>query len=374
MVTARRVGRGALIARPRCAPWTAAAAAFLAWGAPLGLAAQATLETSLDTTLLTVGDRITLTVSVEHQAGATVEWPDSLDLAPFEVLAAQAAEPTTTGDRTTSRASFSLTTFELGALDLPSFGVTVRGADGSEQVLATDRYAVEVMSVGVDEGGDIRAIRGPLSIPVSVLRIGLWLLALVLIGTALYAMARRLRRREPPADAPVEPSRPPHEIALDALARLEASAMLERGAVKEFHIEVSEILRRYIEARYRVPALEMTTAEVLSGLARVGVGAEFREGLRRFLDQCDMVKFAKVRPTPEASREVLALGRSLVEASVEHLVGVGAAEAPAAAATVAAAHATAATASAATGRAAPAPEVPAPAATGRAAPVPEERS
>jgi hypothetical protein len=123
----------------------------------------------------------------------------------------------------------------------------------------------------------------------------------------------------PDEDAPDEPLLPPHEIALDALARLEASAMLERGAIKEFHIGVSDILRRYVEARYRVAALEMTTGEVLDGLDRVGVGADFRDGLRRFLDQCDMVKFAKVRPSVDASGEVLALGRRLVEASVEHL-------------------------------------------------------
>jgi hypothetical protein len=310
---------------PRC---TSVVLVLLTLAAPgAGLGAQATITTSVDTTLITVGDRITLTVSVEHPPGATVVWPDSLDLSPFEVLAARAAEPRTTGDRTTSCASFALTAFELGALDVPSFDVVVRSADGTEVALGTDRWAVEVVSVGVDEGGDIREIRGPLSIPLGIVRIALWLLALVLAAAALWALLRRFRDREAVDESHPEPTRPPHEVALDALARLEASAMLERGAVKEFHIEVSEILRRYVEARYRVPALEMTTAEVLAGLERVGVGADFRDGLRRFLDQCDMVKFAKVRPSPAASREALALGRRLVQASVEHLVGAGGEEA-----------------------------------------------
>lgn len=286
---------------------------------PAGAAAQAMLRSAVDTTLLTVGDRITLTVSVEHASDASVAWPDSLDVSPFEVLAARAMAPETTQGRTTSSAAFQLTTFELGALEIPSFGVAVRSPDGSEQRLSTNRFAVEVVSVGVDEGGDIRGIRGPLSIPVSAVRIALWMLALLLATAGAYALGRRLRRRMPDEDAPVEPLLPPHEIALDALARLEASAMLERGAIKEFHIGVSDILRRYVEARYRVAALEMTTREVLDGLERVGVGADFRDGLRRFLDQCDMVKFAKVRPSVDASGEVLALGRRLVEASVEPL-------------------------------------------------------
>ena len=92
--------------------------------------------------------------------------------------------------------------------------------------------------------------------------------------------------------------------------------MLERGQVKEYHIQVSEILRTYLERRFRVDALEMTTIEVLGGLERAGVDGSFRERLRRFLGQCDLVKFAKVRPGPDASREVLALGRSLVLDSV----------------------------------------------------------
>ena len=116
---------------------------------------------------------------------------------------------------------------------------------------------------------------------------------------------------------PPAPLRPAHEVALEALARIEASDMLVRGEVKEYHIEVSEVIRRYVEARFAVAALEMTTWEVIAGLERAEVDADFRSGLSRFLDQCDMVKFAKVRPTSNASRNVLALGRSLVEGTAE---------------------------------------------------------
>ena len=68
--------------------------------------------------------------------------------------------------------------------------------------------------------------------------------------------------------------------------------------------------------RFGVRALEMTTREVLQGLANVDVHTGFVQGLRRFLDQCDMVKFAKVRPSQEASLAVLRLGRELVEETI----------------------------------------------------------
>jgi hypothetical protein len=278
------------------------------------LAGQSRVLTAVDTALVTVGDRITLTVTVEHAPGSQVVWPDSLDLAPFEVLGMQPDAPHETGGVSRSAASLALAAFELGRLEIPSFEVEVLGAGGEREVLSTDRFVVEVVSVGADESGDIRDIRGPLGIPLGAWRILLWTLLPLLAVALLYTLARRLRAKNEtkrtPALAP--PEAPSHELALAALAELEASPLLARGEVKEYHIEVSDILRTYVERRFGVDALEMTTAEVVAGLQARNADADFIHGLRAFLDQCDLVKFAKVRPAPEASRQVLELGRRLV--------------------------------------------------------------
>jgi hypothetical protein len=152
----------------------------------------------------------------------------------------------------------------------------------------------------------------------SPFRLALLILLPLLLAALLFVLARRLRSRRDdsprPALGPLP--RPAHEIALEALAALGGSGMLERGEVKEFHIEASDILRRYVEARFRVEALEMTTREVLTGLEATGSEPRFRDGLGAFLEQCDLVKFAKVRPGADASRELLDLGRRLVLDSV----------------------------------------------------------
>jgi len=280
------------------------------------MAQDARLRSDVDTTLVTVGDRIRLTVSIEHSAGARLQWPDSLDLSPFEVLAAEALTPSGEGNRVRSGAVLTLAAFELGELEIPSFEVTVLGPGEQTETLSTDRFGVEVVTVGADESGDIRDIRGPLALSVSVIQVSLLLLALVVaLAVALWLLRRWRRRGAKPVSIPDLPPRPAHEMALEALARVEASPLLERGQVKEYHIEVSEILRTYVERRFSVPALEMTTREVSEGLQRAGVDADLQVGLRRFLDRCDLVKFAKVRPDAEGSRSVLALGRELVERS-----------------------------------------------------------
>ena len=288
---------------------------------PAAASAQLRIQTDVDTTLITVGDRIQMTVTVEHPAGTSVVWPDSLDLEPFEVLGAQAAAPQAAGQNVRSTARFVLTAFDLGELEIPSFDVDVLLADGGRETLSTDRFGIEVVSVGADETGDIRDIRGPLSIPIGVISILFWVLILLaIIGALTYAWRRRRRRPEAAPVVPQAPPRPAHEVALEALARIEASDMLVRGEVKEYHIAVSEVIRRYVEARFAVTALEMTTWEVLDGLERAGVDEDVRSRLRRFLDRCDMVKFAKVRPTSDASREVLSDGRALVQHTAKEAI------------------------------------------------------
>jgi hypothetical protein len=286
--------------------------------APTNAGAQATASVAVDSTRMTVGDRVTMTVRVEHPPGATVVWPDSLALAPFEVLETVSFTRPTEDEPTRTTAAFTLTAFELGMLEIPSFEVVVRGTDGTEETVATSPFAVEVVSVGVDESGDIRDIRGPLDIPLSPYRLALLVLLPLLLAAMLFVVARRLRARKSdsprPALGPLP--RPAHEVALEALAALASSGMLERGEVKELHIEASDILRTYVEGRFRVEAREMTTREVIAGLEAVHAERRFRDGLLAFLEQCDLVKFAKVRPGADASRQLLDLGRRIVLDSV----------------------------------------------------------
>lgn len=281
------------------------------------LAAQTpTLRSSIDTTRITVGDRIQMTLAVEHAPGVRVVWPDSLNVAPFEVLAARAEAPAARGETVVSRAVLTLTTFELGELEIPSFDVPVEGPEGTE-TLRTDPFGIEVVSVGLDEGDAIRGIRGPLAIPLSPVFVGLGLLlVLLLLAVAFWAWRRYGGRAGREAAALALPPRPAHEVALEALDALERSPMLVEGRVKDYHVALSEIARRYVEARFHVRALEMTTREIRQGLARSSAPPEFAAVLGPVLDRCDLVKFAKVRPSADAARELVDEVRGLVESTI----------------------------------------------------------
>lgn len=272
------------------------------------------MRTRLDTAVVHLGDRLHLTVEVTHGADERVLWPDSLTLEPFEVLEATIGEPVTSGERITSSLTLTLTAFELGTLELPSFDVLVESEE--RHVLATDGWTVTVESVGLDEGGDIRDVKGPLSISRNWWLLWPWVAgALVLAGLALWWYRRHQRRERPEAPAPRVPRRPPHEIALEALARLDQERLLDRGEIKAFHIRISEILRVYLEGRFGIDAMELVTDEVVDELVRTGLDAAVVEAMRAFLEACDLVKFAKHSPAPAASREMLPTARRLVEST-----------------------------------------------------------
>ena len=287
--------------------------------AALPLRAQAPrIFTELDTALVSLGDRMALTVRVEHDPAAIVVWPDSLALGSVEVLGAELPIPASEGGRSITSARFTLAAFELGDLEIPSFDILVEMPDGSSSSLSTDRYAITVQSVGLDEGGDIRAIRGPLGLPLSLIYVLPWILLLVLLGALGYWVWVKRRRSEPSPRRSVEIPRFPHEDAYGALDRLEASDLLERGEIKEYHILASEIIRTYVEGRLGVYALEMTTGEVVEQLRSSNLPEDAVEAFGWFASRCDLVKFARLRPPPVACHEILEAARAFVDRTKPH--------------------------------------------------------
>ncbi|MBI4169594.1 MAG: hypothetical protein HY510_06625, partial [Acidobacteria bacterium] len=140
-----------------------------------------------------------------------------------------------------------------------------------------------------------------------------WVLAaLGLLGAGAWLWWRR-RRPAVALEAPAVPPLPPHETAYAELERLLASGLLEKGRIKEFYIDLAEILRRYLEGRYGIDTFERTTFEILEALRAVRLPVRIAAATAEFLGECDLVKFARYLPAAEETRGTVERAYRLVD-------------------------------------------------------------
>lgn len=139
-----------------------------------------------------------------------------------------------------------------------------------------------------------------------------WYVLLVVLGLVYisyrYIQKRKNKKREE-IIVPVEIIKAPHQIALEKLGALKESRMWEKGEVKEYHSQLTYIIREYLENRYRIPALESTSMEILRDLKKHILESEMIKSVDDILNIADWVKFAK--GIPEENANSLALDRAI---------------------------------------------------------------
>lgn len=127
----------------------------------------------------------------------------------------------------------------------------------------------------------------------------------IVIGVVVVLVALLwwwLRRPAPQPVVPPTPKPQPHVVALERLRQLAEQNLWQRGFIKEYHSELTHILREYLERRFAIEALEATTNEIMAQLRQLGWSETWYQNLEQLLQTADMVKFAKARP-PESFHE-----------------------------------------------------------------------
>ena len=123
-------------------------------------------------------------------------------------------------------------------------------------------------------------------------------LALLLAGLAyfLYKLYKkwRLNRRIDRKDA--VPAEPFDEIALEALMKIDPVEYFEKRKIKEFYFEITDIVRQFLTGNYHIDTMDKTSLEIIEELERVERDFNKVKNLDRYFSDCDMVKFAKLRP------------------------------------------------------------------------------
>ena len=295
---------------------TGTAAAPPAPVAPAPGAAPVVLSVAADRDAVTIGDPITLTVTLVRPAQTRIDRfePESALQSVGLLRSGDVRTRILPDGRVEEVRTLTFASYEVGSGTIPPIEVAftdASGRGGTEHSAPVPFTVASVLAEGETEPADIKA-------PVTMPEVPLWpwvALALALAAFAAWAVWRRRRRRpaEAAAAAPAGPPRPAHEVAYAELQRLLASALLERGRVKEFHIELAEIIRRYLAARYGIETVERTSAEILEALRAARLPVKTTAALAEFFAACDMVKFARHLPAAEETRGTVERAYRLVD-------------------------------------------------------------
>ena len=199
-----------------------------------------------------------------------------------------------------------ITSFDEGEYALPPLTLQRVNADGVVDTLVFDSQTLQVKTMPIDTATFVvHDIKGQIRYPVTFKEvlpwIGLGLGIAGLIALIVWLIVRYGRKR----DVEAERKEPAHIVALRKLDKYRGNKMWAPEKQKSFYSGVTDTLREYIDARYEIGAMEMTTAEIMKEMKNTDVPADLQTGLKELFERADFVKFAKFTASDEENAAAL---------------------------------------------------------------------
>jgi len=251
-----------------------------------------------------IGDQVKLKLQATCPSGTILMWPAIKDtiIKQIEVAGRSKIDTVFSADKKsiTLSQTYTITSFDSGSYKIPAFEFNYRFLKDSNNYSAlTNELLLNVNTVQVDTTKTIKDIKAPLKAPLMFkellpyIGIGIAIIAIILL---IIYYIRKKRKSEPLIK--LKPARviPAHEIALQALQKLKDDKLWQNNKVKLYYIELTDILRKYIEGRFEVEAMEMTTDEIAAIFKSIDIDDELKRKLKYILVLADLVKFAKAQP------------------------------------------------------------------------------
>ena len=264
------------------------------------------VSAAIDSTTLFIGDQTDLHLRATCEVGEQVQLPviDEQLIPGIEVVDRTIIDTTTLNDgRVQYNQYLTLTSFEDSLFYIEPLPF-VSGDDTvwSESLMLNVVQPFELDSADMA----ITDIKGIYRAPIwwwGFLRWVLLALAIAGIGVGGYYLITylqsRMGKREEDAVA-AEPLRPAEEVALEKLDIIREQKIWQTGQVKEYHTQLTDVVREYIDRRFEVSSAEQTSDETLRAMRPLlNDKKDLYEQLRKMLTLADLVKFAKWTTTPD---------------------------------------------------------------------------
>lgn len=291
-------------------------------------AQSVSVRATLDTNKGLIGDQFLLRLQVEKPAGSwKVNFPVVAGTlgSEIEILKINPIDSISAGTGHVLSQELLVTVFDTGFFEIPSLPFTISNASFTD-TLNTIPVLFEIQAMKPDS--TIRDIKAIYTIPLSFREVAPYLVLLVLLIIVTILLIRYVKKRKPTIGgvAVKTYSEPADVIALRELSMLKDEKPWLNNRVKYYHSRISDILRTYIERRYRILAMEQTTGEILESLRSKNIATSELTRLTDILKLADLVKFAKVIPDPEQNAMQVGHAAEFVQNTPVHTEKIDGAE------------------------------------------------
>ncbi len=277
---------------------------------------------TLDSNTIKIGQQVKLILSIQYKADngkhIKIQWPEIADTLRKEIeVVSQSKLDTVIPDKNNpvtfiQSKTLSITSFDSGYWAIPPIRFMVNGDTNG---IFTEPLLLHVGGMSVDTTIAIKDIKPPYAQSYSFLD---WLkdnmyvvwgtLIAILITIIIIYVVRRFRKVKPPMIMVETPQIPAHVIAYEKLEKLKNEKLWQEGKLKLYYSSLTDIVREYIENRFKIQAMEQTTDEILFGFRNVAIDEDSKAKLKQVLILSDLVKFAKEQPT--STENEMCLGNS----------------------------------------------------------------
>jgi Ca2+/Na+ antiporter len=260
-------------------------------------AQQKQVETSIDTTKNKIGAEFKLTLKTVVSSKSKVVFPKQKTFGRLEVIQSYPIDTVKKNDTYELIKKYGLTQFDSGKYVIPSVTILI-----DKKPYLSDSIRVEVANVKVDtlqqKMYDIKDISGDENGIGDWWKYVLGLVIILAIGAFVYWFVKKRQQKK----IEEEVYKTPIEKATSLMNNLEKKELVQKGEIKEYYSELTDIARNYIEEAIHIPAMESTTSELILAIKsastkkKMALTPETVENLERVLRQADLVKFAKSKP------------------------------------------------------------------------------
>jgi len=259
---------------------------------------------SIETDSIMIGDQFHYEMGINVPEDFQVLWPQLIDTISknIEIIESKDIDTSYLENVLILKKQFKLTSFDSGYFKIPSYSIKFRHeSDTLIFESQTLQHYIQVFTPTVDTSQAFKAIKGPISEPYTLREALPWILlglSIIVIAFLIIWFIQKRKKNKPLFIAKPKTLLPAHVIAFQMLEELRLEKIWQAGLVKEYHTRLTDIVREYIERRFQIDALEMTTEEILGELEPMSINKEASAKLKSALQLADLVKFAKAKPTP----------------------------------------------------------------------------